>query len=118
MLTRIIISTSLIFLFLGKLIIVEAHLLNVISEGSITIVNPNCKKKRATESKKPSFSGKDTTAHHQIFQIAHLCNSYYNKVPFEWSIAFHTQISLKKLGIISNNYLFYPEQHSPPPKIA
>ncbi|SIR22755.1 hypothetical protein SAMN05421797_10866 [Maribacter ulvicola] len=81
------IALLLSFIFLAKLIAIEANALNIIlGENVIALVKPNCKKKNTLRPTKDStYISAGVLLADKVLEINEFCNSQFSLELFTWS---------------------------------
>lgn len=114
--TKTLISLFLIPLFIGKLLVVDASVLNLLSQGKVTVVKTNCKKKT---------SGSDSYDFEQyvdsknsVIEIGSFCTPQFNFNVFSWSLSVSEDMNMQDDQLTSRLSYLYLDSHSPPPRLV
>ncbi len=114
---KAIISLFLIPLFLGKLFIVDASAINLLSHGSISFVKPYCQKKQAVSDTHNTYDLAQTVdAKNSIIKISSFCTPQFNFNVYSWNFSNSEVINVEDVIFTSRLSYLYLDSHSPPPK--
>ncbi|WP_037314412.1 hypothetical protein [Salegentibacter sp. Hel_I_6] len=117
--TKALISLFLIPLFLGKLLIVDASLINLLSKGTISFVNPYCEKKALSSDKEKTYEFVQNVENQNLMvEISSFCTPQFNFNIFSWTPRL-SEVFFEKNTIYSSKLSYlYLDSHSPPPKLV
>ncbi|MCG9972162.1 hypothetical protein [Christiangramia crocea] len=117
--TKTFISILLIPLFLGKLLIVDASLLNILAEDEISFVKPYCQKKQSNSDIKKTYEFKQNLdAKNNITEVSSFCTPQFNFNVFSWNFNISEVINIEDILFSSRLSYLYLDSHSPPPKFV
>ncbi|MDX1761918.1 MAG: hypothetical protein R3218_07155 [Christiangramia sp.] len=117
--TKALISLFLIPLFLGKLFIVDASAINLLSHGSISFVKQYCQKKQSASHVHNTYDFEQTVdARDTIIKIGSFCTPQFNFNVFSWSFNNSEVINAEDVLFTSRLSYLYLDSHSPPPKLV
>ncbi|MGA8854750.1 MAG: hypothetical protein WB492_11295 [Christiangramia sp.] len=113
------ISLFLIPLFLGKLFIVDASAINLLSHGTISFVKPYCQKKQSvSDVQYPNDFEHSVNAKNSITKISSFCTPQFNFNVYSWNFSHSEVINVEDILFTSRLSYLYLDSHSPPPKVA
>ena len=113
------IALILIPIFVGKLFIVDAVIINLFSEGKVTFVKPFCKKKGFNlEKDKPHEFVQDIDNQNTMLEISSFCTPQFNFIVFNWHPNLF-EVFPRENSIFSSKLSYlYLDSHSPPPRLV
>ncbi|MCB7480553.1 hypothetical protein [Christiangramia sediminis] len=105
--------------FLGKLFMVDASAINLLSQGNITFVKPFCKKKKSnSDSTKTYEFEKKVETNNSWVEISSFCTPQFNFNAYSWNFSNSEVISAEDVLFTSRLSYLYLDSHSPPPKFV
>ncbi len=111
------ISLILVFLFMGKLFIVDANAVEVIFQGDISFVKPNCSKKHSIKkSSRPFNLHEHIDSEDSSLQLSSFCTTQFKFDVQSWEPLFSEVLNTKEKIFTSNLSYRYLDSKSPPPK--
>ncbi|WP_325452225.1 hypothetical protein [Gelidibacter sp.] len=118
--TKSYIAVVLITIFLAKFAAIDAHGLNIVFSGSKTsFVNPYCKKTASDEKSKESTSlTAQDDVDTQVIILTGNCTSPFHFDFFSWEADFSDPVVVINQHFTSNLSYRYPDNISPPPRVA
>lgn len=111
------VSLTLIFLFIGKLFIIDANAVEVIFQGDISFVKPHCSKKQKIKGPKGQFQfHQHIDSDDSSIEISSFCTSQFNFDVDSWKPLTSDEFHSKEKLYTSNLSYRYLDSQSPPPK--
>ena len=114
--TKTLIALFLIPLFLGKLLIVDASVMNLLSQGKVTVVKTHCKKKPSGSDSYDFEQHVDSS--NSVIEIGSFCTPQFNFNVFSWSLSVSEDINMEDEQLTSILSYLYLDSHSPPPRLV
>lgn len=112
------ISLFLIPLFLGKLFIVDASVINLLSQGQVSFVKKYCQKDQSGAQLQNTYEfQQDLDARYSITEIGSFCTPQFNFNVFNWSTTTIELITKEDISFTSKLSYLYLDSQSPPPRL-
>ena len=112
------ISLLLIPLFLGKLFIVDAGVINMVFKDTISIVKPYCKKKQSKSDTKGTHEFEHVDLKNSVTEFSSFCTPQFNFNVFTLSVNNSEFVNVEDVLFISKLTYLYLDSQSPPPKLG
>lgn len=116
--TKTFISLLLLPIFIGKLFVVDAGVLKILSPVTISYVKPYCKKNQSGSDSIKTYEFEQTVeTGNNTIELSSFCTPQFNFNVFLWDFNISEVADIAYVIFTSRLSYLYLDSHSPPPRL-
>ena len=113
------VSLTIVILFIGKLFLVDSNAADLLFQGNISFVKPNCSKKQSIKKNTGQFQfHKYLDSDDSNIELSSFCTTQFNFEVYSWELIISEVLHVEEESFTSNLSFRYLDSQSPPPKMV